>query len=179
LQLSTAFAWRPARLALAGVLVFHLAAITMANVSRTTALGTTFHRPFETYIDAARLWQSWDMFTTIPHFHDMAGALVAFDDQGNITRYGPMLPDLRPLRKDPRIIGAFLRLAFVEDGYAAYNVRYLRAVCDAIATRSGKRPAKVGFELYTEELRSIQDVQRDNRIGERKTYPFGPIACPR
>ena len=159
-------------------LTYHLAAISVECVSRNTALGTTFHRPFDDYVALARLWQPWDMFTTIPHFRAIDGSLVAFDGEGHETRYGPLLPGLRPLPNDPRMYGVFLRLAFADTAFQAYNVRYLDAVCRAVRAASGKTPAKVGFELRTLQLRSIADVLRDGRIGEPHLFPFGPIACP-
>ncbi len=160
-------------------LVYHLAAITMANVSRTTALGTAFHRPFDPYLALFRLDQSWDMFTTIPHYLDMGGHLVAIDANGVETNYGPLLPDFRPYPKDPRFFGTFLRLAFYAQGYPGYSVRYLVAVCRAITVRTGKVPAKVAFQLATQELRPMQDIRADGRIAQSRVMRFGPVPCPR
>jgi hypothetical protein len=157
--------------------VFHCAAITMANVSRTTELGDGLHRPFDWYVRATGLAQYWDMFTTIPRFLSMDGALVASDANGSVAEYGPMLPGLLPYRKTSRIHGMFLRLAFSDENYPGYSNRYLGAVCRAIGDRVGATPVQVGFELRTQQLRRLEDVRRDGRIAEAKTFRFGPAPC--
>jgi len=150
----------------------------MANVSRSTALGTVFHRPFELYEGLFRLDQTWDMFTTIPHFRDMDGTLVAIDEAGAETRYGPMLPGLTPYRKDPRMHSMFLRLAFAGQVYPEYSTRYLAAVCRAIAAKTGSSPQKVAFDLHTEQLRPLDRVRADARVAESNVTRYGPMACP-
>jgi hypothetical protein len=167
------------RAALCAYFVFHLAAITMANVSRTTELGGGFHRPFDWYLGVTSISQYWDMFTTIPRFLDMDGVLVALDDRGNVREYGPMLPGLLPYRKTSRINGMFLRLAFSEQNYPGYSGRYLAAVCRAIAEREGAPPSRIGFELRTQQLRPLDDVRRDGKIAEPRVFRFGPAPCVR
>ena len=157
--------------------VFHLTAITMANVSRTTELGDGFHRPFDWYVRATGLFQYWDMFTTIPRFVSMDGALVASDSSGRVAEYGPMLPGLLPYRNTSRVHGMFLRLAFSDENYPGYSGRYLAAVCRAIGERVGAEPSQVGFELRTRQLRRLEDVRRDGQISEPKTFRFGPAPC--
>src|ERR1043165_4099017 len=95
------------RVAACAYFVFHLTAITMVNVPRTTELGGGFHRPFDWYLGLTSLSQYWDMFTTVPRFLDMDGALVASDEQGRIAEYGPMLPGLLPYRHTSRVNGMF------------------------------------------------------------------------
>jgi hypothetical protein len=157
--------------------VFHCAAITLSNVSRTTELGSGFHRPFDWYLRVTGLSQYWDMFTTIPRFVAMDGALVASDASGATAEYGPMLPGLLPYRKTSRIHGMFLRLAFSDENYPGYSGRYLAAVCHAIGERIGAAPSQVGFELRTLQLRRLDDVRRDGQISEAKTFRFGPAPC--
>jgi len=159
--------------------IFHCAAITLANMSRTTELGDGFHRPFDWYLRATGLSQYWDMFTTIPRFLAMDGALVASNAAGATAEYGPMLPGLLPYRNSARIHGMFLRLAFSDENYPGYSNRYLAAVCRAIGERSGSTPSQVGFELRTQQLRRLEDVRRDGRISEPKTFRFGPAPCAR
>jgi hypothetical protein len=167
------------RAVLCGYFVFHMAAITMANVSRTTELGSGFHRVFDWYLGATSLTQYWDMFTTPPRFLEMDGALVSQDSSGRITEYGPMLPGLTPYRKTARVNGMFLRLAFSDENYPGYSTRYLAAVCRAIAEKAGSTPVAVGFELRTRQLRSLAEVRRDGTISEPKTFRFGPAPCAR
>lgn len=168
---------RVIRVVACGYFVFHLVAITMANVSRSTELGDGFHRPFDWYLRVTGLSQYWDMFTTIPRFLDIDGVLVAADRSGATKEYGPMLPGLLPYRKEPRVHGMFLRLAFSDAYYPGYSNRYLAAVCAAIAERAGSPPSQVGFELRTRQLRALSDVRRDGTIAETKTFRFGPAAC--
>lgn len=166
------------RAALCAILIFHLAAITITNVPRTTALGSTFHRPFDAYLSFTGLWQSWAMFTTIPYYLEVDGSFVAIGADGRQTEYGPMLPGLEPYRKDPAIDVMFLRLGFVSD-YAAYGGRYTAALCKAVAERTGTVPAGISFELRTKQLRPMKDVLRDGRIADPHSFKFGPTPCPR
>jgi hypothetical protein len=117
------------------------------------------------------------MFTTIPRFLAMDGALVASDAAGVTTEYGPMLPGLLPYRKTSRVHGMFLRLAFADENYPGYSDRYLAAVCRAIGERTGAKPTQVGFELRTQQLRRLEEVRRDGQIAEPKTFRFGPAPC--
>jgi hypothetical protein len=159
-------------------LVFHLAAVTVDNLPRTTTLGAGIHAPFDVYLGVVQLWQGWDMFTTIPHFASMDGDVLVADVDGSHERVGPIVPGLEPFRKDPRMYSLFLRLAFSADGAGGFALRYRAAVCRALAAKLGHLPKAVGFDLRTEQLRSIADVQRDGRIGEPKTFHYDEAACP-
>jgi hypothetical protein len=159
--------------------VFHLAAITVANLPANTAFGAGIYRPFAWYLSPTGLWQTWDMFTTIPHFLDLDGSLVGVDESGTVTRYGPLLPGLTPFVQSTRIQGTFMRLAFSTESYPTYAKRYLTAVCHALLERRHGAPTQVGFELRADELRALGDVQKDGRIAQLKTYSFGPTPCVR
>jgi hypothetical protein len=165
------------RAALCVACLFHLAAVTTSNLPRTTALGSSVHAPFDWYVGTFGLWQSWDMFTTIPHFLDLEGVLLATDSSGKETRYGPLLPGLAPYARSHRVQGTFMRMAFSDDAYSYFSKRYLAAICRAITSRTGSPPAKVSFELRALELRSLDAVRKDGRIAEPKTYRFGPAPC--
>jgi hypothetical protein len=169
-------AWRHL---LCAYLVFHLGAVTVVNLPRTTALGDVAHRPFDLYVATAGLWQGWDMFTTIPHFLDLDGTLIVVDAQGAEHRLGPLLPGLAPYEKLQRVNGTFIRLAFSSNEYPGYSNRYLAAVCRAVTAQTGAVPASVGFELHVMELRSLASVRADGRIAEPKTLHFGPTPCAR
>jgi hypothetical protein len=117
------------------------------------------------------------MFTTIPRFLQVDGVIMAADERGATAEYGPMLPGLTPCRKTSRVYGMFLRLAFSDESFPGYSNRYLAAVCRAISERTGAPPARVGFELRTRQLRPLEDVRRDGRIAESKTFRFGPAEC--
>ena len=96
-----ATARRIARAVACAFFVFHLVAITLANVPRTTALGTGLHAPFARYTWFAGLWQTWDMFTTIPHWADIDVFLTARNAEGREVLHGPMLPGLERYRRLP------------------------------------------------------------------------------
>lgn len=169
-----------ARVALPAYVVYHLAAITLANVPETTALGSGFHRPFAAYLSLFGLRQTWDMFTTIPHFLSMTGKLEVRDEPGGaVHAEGPLLPGLEPYVNDNRVHVTFMRLAFSAEYYPGYPERYLAAVCRALVAKTGKAPAQVGFELSVEQLRPLADVRRDRRIAEPKSFHFGPSSCRR
>jgi len=168
---------RALRVAFCGALVFHLAAITISNLPANTAFGSGIYRPFAWYLTPTGLWQTWDMFTTIPHFLNLDGFLVVVDEHGGQTRVGPLLPGLTPFVQTTRVQGTFMRLAFSNESYAGYSKRYLGAVCRAVLERRHGAPTQVGFELRADELRPLEDVQKDGRIAQLKTYSFGPTPC--
>jgi hypothetical protein len=168
---------RALRVAICSALVFHLAAITVANLPPNTPFGGAIYRPFAWYLTPTGLWQTWDMFTTIPHFLDLGGALVAVDEHGTVTRRGPLLPGFAPFEKTVRIQGTFMRLAFSPESYASYTKRYRAAVCRQLLTERHGAPTQIGFELLAQELRSLDDIRKDGRISLPKTYSYGPAAC--
>lgn len=168
---------RALRVAACVALLFHLTAITASNLPASTALGTGIHRPFAWYLTPTGLWQTWDMFTTIPHFLDLDGHLVVVDEKGGVTHRGPLLPGLAPFLKTVRIQGTFMRLAFSSDTYGNYAQRYRAAICQSLLAARNGAPTSVGFELVAQELRPLQDIRRDGRIAQPKTYPFGPTPC--
>jgi hypothetical protein len=168
-----------ARTALCTWATFHVAGILVANLPRTTALGSVLHRPFEGYLAVFGLFQTWDMFTTIPRFASLDGTLVAVGADGKERRYGPVLPGLVPAGESARIKGTFLRLAFSSAAYAGYSERYLSALCHAIRDKEGIPPTSVRFELLTEQVRKLEDVRRDGVRAEPKTFTFGPAECTR
>ncbi|HVU03386.1 MAG TPA: hypothetical protein VHE30_16615 [Polyangiaceae bacterium] len=167
------------RVLLLGFCVYHVAALCIANLPETTALGSSLHGPFSPYLSVFALRQTWDMFTTIPHFLAMRGELVSRDVDGHERRDGPLLPGLRPYGNDPRIHVTFMRLAFSGPAYPGYADRYLASVCRALAESGKARPDQVGFELDVLQLRALSDVKRDGRIAEPKTFTFGPARCAR
>lgn len=169
---------RAARAAACAYFVYHLAAITMANVPRTTALGAGFHRLFDAYIHATGIWQRWDMFTTIPYFRDLDVRLTARDASGRDLRYGPMLPELSPFDKRLRLQALFARLTFWRASYAPFAARYFARACDAVEAKTGQRPAKVGIELVADKIRPLAFVRADGVVSERETLRFEEAPCP-
>jgi hypothetical protein len=168
---------RALRIAICAALTFHLAAITVANLPANSPLGGAIYAPFAWYLTPTGLWQTWDMFTTIPHFLDLDGALVVADEAGHVTRRGPLLPHFTPFARTVRIQGTFMRLAFSADSYTSYTKRYRAAVCRALVAEGRSATTQVGFELYAKELRSLDDIRKDGRIAQPKTYTYGPAAC--
>lgn len=171
------FVRRVIRIAICSALVFHLAAVTFSNIPATTALGAGIHRPFAWYLGPTGLWQTWDMFTTIPHFFDLDGRLVVVDENGKESRRGPLLPGFARFMRTVRIQGTFMRLAFSSDLYDSYTNRYRSAVCRALLAERHGAQTSVGFELLAQELRSVDDIRKDGRISQLKTYNFGPATC--
>lgn len=159
-----------------GFFVFHLAAITVANVPKTTALGSAIHRPFETYVRLAGLWQSWDMFTTIPYFLDLDAQLVTLID-GREVRFGPMLPGLEPYKKELRIHGLFLRMTDPAGGSRDVASAYFRSACRAVEAHVGAKPTRIGVELFVRRIRPLTEIRRDGRIADVERRPFEGPPC--
>jgi hypothetical protein len=158
--------------------LFHLAAITIGNVPRTTALGAGIHRPFGAYLRVTGLAQRWDMFSTIPHFLDIQGSLVARDERRKETRYGPLFTDPEtPLTL--RTQAMLVRLTYSRVEYQEALRRYLRAACRKVASRTGETPRGVGLELRTLRIRRLADIRKDQRIADEKLLRFEEGPCPR
>ncbi|HEX4338078.1 MAG TPA: hypothetical protein VH062_19345 [Polyangiaceae bacterium] len=168
---------RALRIAICAALTFHLAAITVSNLPANTPFGAAIYRPFAWYLTPTGLWQTWDMFTTIPHFLDLDGKLVTADENGVVSRRGPLLPGFARFARTVRVQGTFMRLAFSADSYTSYTRRYRAAICRALLTERHGAPTQVGFELIAKELRSLDDIRKDGRISQPKTYTFGPTPC--
>ena len=161
--LSAPGAPRAARAVACAYFVCHLAAISNASLFRPSALGAA--RAFDAYTRFFGLWQTWDMFTTIPYYLDLDGQLVARDTAGRETRHGAMLPGLARYRKDLRVHGLFLRLlsspTFGEPGR-----RYIWAACRAIEARTERPVETVRIELVGARIRRLDDIRRDGRLYE-------------
>lgn len=166
----------PVRTVACAFFLFHIAAISIANVPETTALGSAFHAPFETYVRVAGLWQSWDMFTTIPYYLDLDAELVALVD-GREVRFGPMLPGLSRYRKELRVHGFFLRITEPGGEWSHYSNAYFRAACRAVSTRTGVEPTRIGLDLLAGRIRPLADVRRDHRIAQIERRGFEGPRC--
>ena len=154
-----------ARIAICAGLTFHLAAITVANLPASTALGSKLYAPFAWYLTPTGLWQTWDMFTTIPHFLELGGSLVAIDEQGQMTRYGPLLPGFTPFVDSTRIQGSFMRLAFSNNLYPSYSKRYRAAVCKAL----------VWGHIFAPSLKETTDPKAVS-LGATRDFQFYGVA---
>jgi hypothetical protein len=154
---------------------YHIAAIAIANVPATSALGRLCHAVVDPYLGTFGLWQSWDMFTTVPHYVHIDGLLVARDDSGNESRHGALLPGLEDYRDELRIHALFMRMTVAAPSGIRRDA-YLEAACRAIAERGGS-PATVAIELEVEQFRSLDAMRTDGMVGEFQTLHFGERSC--
>lgn len=160
-------------------LVYHLAAITVANVPSASDLDRALHAPFDAYTTLAGLSQTWDMFTTIPHYLDLEAELRARHADGREMGHGPMLPGLGLQRKTLRIHGFFLRLVLATPFNDSYRRRYFDAACHEVERRLGARPQSVALTLTGLRIRPLQAIRRDRRIADfevhrSEEHPCGP-----
>lgn len=160
------------------VLVFHLCAITMANVRRNTALGTSLHEPFDAYVRLAGLTQTWDLFTTKPRFESIEFDLAVKDHEGREVVLGPVVPGFGP-PEHQKVMVTFARMALAQKAYARGNRDYARAACAAAEEKLGARPRSVQLRARMQSLRSVQQVRKDGKISQMYVPPTQEVECKR
>ena len=160
-----------------GCLVFHLAAITVANLPVDGAVGKSLHAPFNHYLAGLGLWQRWNMFTTVPYFHHLDAVANARFTDGKTQHFGPLLPELSAYPDANRLHGFFLRTAFPKPQYEAYAKTYGRRLCRAIAARAGRSPESVEVIILADRLRRLAEVRKDNVLGKRERVRMAVTRC--
>jgi hypothetical protein len=172
--------WSTARRVTGCLLVlYHLGAVTVANLVETTPLSQAMHRYVNPYLRFFGQWQEWDMFTTIPLYQSIQGRVVAKAADGTETRYEPMLPGFTEQPDSLRLASMFARLVWARKGFRWHVQRYQAAACRAIAARTGSTPKSLRIELDTLTIRNLRSIRQDGVIGDPRTFKSEDAPCPR
>jgi hypothetical protein len=167
------------RIVVCGLVLYHLAAVTIGNLVEAGSLSQTLHRYVNPYLRLFGQWQEWDMFTTIPLYLTIEGKVVARAMDGKETRYDPLLPGFTKGPDSLRLISMFARVVWARKSFRLHVERYQRAVCHAIAEREGSMPRSVRVELDTLTIRQLTAIRKDGVIGDPRTYKSEEAPCPR
>lgn len=165
------------RVLVCSLVLYHLSAVTIANLNESAELSQTLHRYVNPYLRAFGQWQEWDMFTTIPLYLSIEGKVVARRMDGSETRYDPMLPGLAPAPDSLRLASMFARLVWGRKGFRAHVDRYNRALCRAIAEREGSMPRTLRVEVDTQTIRALTAIRKDGVIADARTYKSEEAVC--
>jgi hypothetical protein len=133
-------------------------------------------RPFLHYQELTGIWQSWDMFTTIPYLHDYDVALDVTEADGETKRMGVVLPGLRRYDRSARNETFFLRV-IGDPTFAAYLDAYVRRICAELHTKSGHAGQSLVFHESYARLNWLQVIRDTGVIAIHENHDSKPFPC--
>jgi hypothetical protein len=157
--------------------LYHLAAITLTNISTSTALGNNVHPWIRPYIRHTGLWQEWDMFTTIPYYQGIQGRLVAtFPDQ-RTQEFGPLIPGFGETYTSLRVSSLFARIMWSRNAFQTNIGQWERTACHVVEAHSGEQPRHVQLKLDTQRLNTLSQVRSTGKIARPEQFTTRPAMC--
>lgn len=170
---------RPRRIIGCVLVLYHLAAVTISNLSESTAFSQTLHSAVNPYLRFSGQWQEWDMFTTIPLYLSISARIVARDMNGKETSFDPLLPGLSAAPDELRLVAMFARMVWARKFFRWHAERYQGAACDALAARTGEMPRSLHFELDAEVIRQLSAIRKDGKIADKRVFKSEEVLCQR
>jgi hypothetical protein len=153
----------------------HMAATCAQHIPAQSAL-RPLSQPFLYYEELTGIWQSWDMFTTVPYLHGYDITLDVTESDGQTRQSGVTLPGLG--RFDHTVRGESLFLRVVDDGdFAAYLEGYAERVCAALRASSGRGGQKLVLHESYERLRWLHEIRANGVISTREDHPSKSFQC--
>jgi hypothetical protein len=161
----------------AAVLVFlgHMAATCAPNIPEQSALGAA-SPPFHHYEELTGLWQTWDMFTTIPYYHHYDVDIEVTEIDGHVDHVGPLLPGLRPYDHALRTETLFMRLLY-DAHFDEYLNQYADQACAEIRARRGHGGQKIVVHESCERMRWLNQIREDGVISNHEEHSSRPFVC--
>jgi hypothetical protein len=144
-------------------LLYHCAAITMANLPKRTVFGPNVHAPFQHYLDFTYQWQIWNMFTERPLLLSIEPKVIAKWAGGRTEETGPILPGLRPYQGELKLYAFIARVLPGSDNYRDSR-EYGQALCRAVAEKFGSKPQTVQLMADTMALRTPNQVSKSGEL---------------
>jgi hypothetical protein len=132
--------------------------------------------PFRRYEEITGLWQTWDMFTTIPYFHDYRVDLEVTDADGKVTREGVLLPGLRGFDRAVRTETLFMRYLY-DPAFSPYLSGYIDRVCGELRTKRGHGGQKIVVRESCQRLRWLNQIREDGTIATPEEHASQAFAC--
>lgn len=158
-------------------LVYHMAAVAVANLNTTTRVRDLPHRWFRPYTTFFVQWQEWDMFTTIPYYAEIKPTLVATNADTTETNYGPWLPGLAPIPESLKITSMFARTMWSRSVFSDAISRWEQAACKAVRSQTKALPKTVHLRLDTQRLNPLQTVRTSHQIAHPEQFATKPTVC--
>lgn len=159
--------------------VYHMLAVTVANLNTSTRLRDVPHRWFRPYTTFFVQWQEWDMFTTIPYYAAITPTLVATNADNSVAEYGPWLPGLAPIPDSLRITSMFARTMWSRSTFGDAIARWEQAACKAVLAHTNTLPKTVHVKLDTQRLNPLQAVRTSKQIAHPERFSTKPTVCRR
>jgi hypothetical protein len=161
----------------AGCVLFlgHMAATCAQHVPTQSALRPV-SQPFLYYEELTGIWQSWDMFTTVPSLQGYDVTLDVTESDGQTRRAGVILPGLHRYDHAVRSETFFLRV--VGDGdYTGYLEGYAERLCTALRASSGRGGQKLVLHEWYDRLRWLNEIRDNGVTSTREDHPSKTFAC--
>lgn len=166
----------PARAAACVLFVGHMAATCAPQVPTQSALAP-LSRPFVHYLELTGIWQSWDMFTTIPYYHGYDVKLEVVEADGGKSSMGVRLPLFRKYDGSLRTETFFTRI-LDEPDFGAHLEGYGERVCAALRAQRGHGGQSLVLRESVERLRFLNEIRESGSISihedHTKTIPCQP-----
>jgi hypothetical protein len=153
----------------------HMAATCAQAIPDQSAL-RVLSPPFRHYDELTGLWQTWDMFTTIPYFHDYDVDLQVTEADGNVTRAGALLPGLRTFDRAVRTETLFMRYLY-DPEFAPYLNGYIDNVCGELRARRGHGGQKVVVRESCQRMRWLNQIREDGNIANPEDHLSKTFTC--
>jgi hypothetical protein len=132
--------------------------------------------PFRHYEEMTGLWQTWDMFTTIPYYHDYRVDLDVTEPGSEATREGVLLPGLREFDHAVRTETLFVRYLYDPD-FAPYLNGYVDRACSELHAKSGHGGQKVAVRESCQRMRWLNQIREDGTIAIPEEHSSKVFAC--
>jgi hypothetical protein len=169
-------AWTTPLKAFASLLFLgHMAATCAQALPEQSAL-RPLSLPFRHYEEVTGLWQTWDMFTTIPYFHDYHVDLQVAETDGSVTQGGVLLPGLRDFDRAVRTETLFMRLLYEPD-FGPYLNGYIDSVCRELRAKRGHGGQQVVVHESCQRMRFLNQIREDGKIANPEEHSSKVFTC--
>ena len=125
------------------------------------------------YLQVTGSLQSWDMFRTIPYYHDCVPWLRAVDVDGIEHRFGPIVPGLEPADRSARSVKLFANL--LGNYGKRYVGPYLEHARRAIRDQRGLELRSLELVVELERIRNLRDIRRTGSIATHQRRSAGKL----
>jgi hypothetical protein len=155
--------------------VGHMVATCAQAIPEASAL-RPISAPFRHYQEMTGLWQTWDMFTTIPYFHDYGIDLTVTETDGRVEHAGVLLPGLRDFDREVRTETLFMRYQY-DPEFGPYRQGYIEKACGELRARSGHGGQKIAFHESCQRMRWLNQIRLDAVIANPEEHSSQVFAC--
>ncbi|MGH7269261.1 MAG: hypothetical protein ACREJ3_02425 [Polyangiaceae bacterium] len=153
----------------------HMAATCTQSIPAQSSL-RPLAQPFYRYEELTGLWQSWNMFVTVPYFHGYDVNVEVTEPDGAKETAGVMLPGLRSFDHSLRA-ESFLMCVLGDPSCTRYLPGYVDGVCSALRAKSGHGHQKIVFHESYQRLRFLREIRSDGVIAKPEEHRSKTFDC--